>query len=94
MLVAWVVTLYPLNMPKMDFTSMVNPYLYTVVPVVPYLVLRWCRRPFSGRTVQQGTIVHIQGMHGENHSFTKYKHKMKSKMGEIWGGHKRGGAFL
>ena len=35
MLVAWVVTLYPLNMPKMDFTSMVNPYLYTVVPVVP-----------------------------------------------------------
>ena len=34
MLVAWVVTLYPLNMPKMDFTSMVNPYLYTVVPVV------------------------------------------------------------
>ena len=36
MLVAWVVTLYPLNMPKMDFTSMVNPYLYTVVPVVEH----------------------------------------------------------
>ena len=81
MLVAWVVTLYPLNMPKMDFTSMVNPYLYTVVPVVPYLVLRWCRRPFSGRTVQQGTIVHIQGMHGENHSFTKYKTQNEIKNG-------------